>query len=302
MKLSGTMEDAIFGVGVGKIAGVLTNSENYCHENRLLWSVYRAKVISETSVIDVNQDPFQVIPVVKVVGMDVKFNEVLESLVPEENLVQIVGLYGTGGVGKTTLLQKVNNEFAKRKMFDVVIWIVVSNCLNFRSIQNKIGKKVGLQWSEGTETYERANDIFKGLKNRRFLLLLDDIWEGIDLETIGVSRNSIQFTGSKVVFSTRSEQVGGLMEADKRIKIECLEDDQDWSLFQQKVKQEALSCHPEVLEVAKKVSKECRGLPLALITIGRPMSSKTDLKQWQHALCTLQDAASQFSCTNCQVF
>ncbi|KAI3951333.1 hypothetical protein MKW92_031031 [Papaver armeniacum] len=240
-------------------------------------------------------DPFQEIPVVKVVGMDVKFNEVLESLVPEENLVQVVGLHGMGGVGKTTLLQKVNNEFTERKNFDVVIWVVVSKCLNLTSIQNQIGKKVGLSWSEGTETYERANDIFKRLKNRRFLLLLDDIWDGIDLETIGVSRNAIQLTGSKVVFSTRSEQVCGLMEADRKIKIECLDEDQAWSLFQQKVKQEALSCHPDVLEVAKKVAKECRGLPLALITIGRTMSSKTDLKQWQHALCTLQESASQYS-------
>ncbi|KAI3908406.1 hypothetical protein MKW92_030420 [Papaver armeniacum] len=283
----------------------------WCWGRKNCWSAYKlGKLVSRKQIVverlssegdfrDVTYrcepDPFQEIPVVKVVGMDVKFNEVLESLVPEENLVQVVGLHGMGGVGKTTLLQKVNNEFAERKIFDVVIWVVVSKCLNLRSIQNQIGKKVGLSWSEGTETYERANDIFKGLKNRRFLLLLDDIWDGIDLETIGVSRNAIQLTGSKVVFSTRSEQVCGLMEADRKIKIECLDEDQAWRLFQQKVKQEALSCHPDVLEVAKKVAKECRGLPLALITIGRTMSSKTDLKQWQHALCTLQESASQFS-------
>ncbi|KAI3977819.1 hypothetical protein MKX01_008254 [Papaver californicum] len=193
-------------------------------------------------------DPLQQIPVVKVMGMDAKFNEVMESLVPGENLVQVVGLYGMGGVGKTTLLQKVNNEFAERKKIDLVIWILVSKYLNIRT-----------------------NDIFQGLKNKRFLLLLDDIWEGIDLITIGVLRNAIQLTGSKVVFTTRSEQ--------------CLEEDQAWTL----------SCHPDVLEVAKKVARECRGLPLALITIGRTMSSKGSLQQWQHALYTLQESASQFS-------
>ncbi|KAI3941742.1 hypothetical protein MKW92_021599 [Papaver armeniacum] len=240
-------------------------------------------------------DPVQQIPTVEVMGMDSKFNEVLELLVKEGNDVGIVGLYGMGGVGKTTLLQKVNNEFAERKQFDLVIFVVVSKDLNIKSIQNQIGEKLGISWREETEIYKRGSDIFKMLQNKKALLLLDDIWEGIDLETIGVSKNTIQITESKIVFTTRSQQVCGFMEADKRIKIECLDEDQAWSLFKQKVKHQALSCHPDVPAVAKKVAKECRGLPLALIAIGRTMSSKTDLHQWQYALHTLQESASQFS-------
>ncbi|KAI3941744.1 hypothetical protein MKW92_021601 [Papaver armeniacum] len=241
-------------------------------------------------------DPHQQIPTIEVVGMDAKFNEVLESLVTEGNHMQIVGLYGMGGVGKTTLLHKVNNQFAGTELFDAVVFVVVSKDLNIKSIQNHIGKKLGLHWAEETETCERATDIFQAIKNKKFMLLLDDIWEGIDLEKIGVSKNTNQITGSKVVvFTTRNEQVCGFMEADKRIKIECLDEDQAWSLFQQKVKQEALSCHPDIPKIAKKVAKECRGLPLALIVIGRTMSSKTELQQWQHALHTLRGSASQFS-------
>ncbi|KAI3856109.1 hypothetical protein MKW92_042290 [Papaver armeniacum] len=238
-------------------------------------------------------DPLQQIPTVEVVGMDAKLIEVLES-VNDENDVRIVGLYGMGGVGKSTILNKINNEFAKRNQFNLVFRVVVSQDLNIKSIQNQIGRKLGISWSEETEIYERASDIFKLLKNKKFLLLLDDIWEEIRLETIGVSKNNLQITGSKVLFVTRDKKVCGFMEADRKIKIECLDEAQAWSLFQQKVKQEALSCHPDVPEVAKKVAKECGGLPLALITIGRTMSSKTDLQQWQHALHTLQESASHF--------
>ncbi|KAI3965233.1 hypothetical protein MKX01_008944 [Papaver californicum] len=201
-----------------------------------------------------------------------------------------------GGVGKTTLLQKVNNEFAEKKQFNLVTFVVVSKDLNIKSIQNQIGKKLGVSWpEEETPINDRAGYLSKVLKNKKFLLLLDDIWEGIDLETIGISKKAMKITGSKVVFTTRNNQVCGFMEADKRIEIECLDEDQAWSLFQQKVKQEALSCHPDVPEVAKKVAKECCGLPLALITIGRTMSSKTDIRQWHHALHTLRGSASQFS-------
>ncbi|KAI3965236.1 hypothetical protein MKX01_008947 [Papaver californicum] len=236
-------------------------------------------------------DPLQPIPTVEVIGMDSKFNEVLDSLVTEGNDVRTVGLYGMGGVGKTTLLQKVNNEFAESKHFDLVIFVVVSKDLNIKSIQNQIGEKLGISWREETEIYKRGSDILKVLQNKKSLLLLDDIWEGIDLETIGVSKNTIQITGSKIVFTTKEYDCLG----DKRLKIHCLGENQAWSLFQQKVKQQALSCHPDVPEVARKIAKECRGLPLAIIAIGRTMSSKTDLQQWQYALHTLHESASQFS-------
>ncbi|KAI3994251.1 hypothetical protein MKX01_012508 [Papaver californicum] len=214
-------------------------------------------------------DPLQQIPTVEVVGMDAEFNEVLEYLITDINNVGIIGLYGMGGVGKTTLIQKVNNECVERKQFDVVIFAVVSKNLNLKSIQNLIGTKLGVSWTEETQIYDRANHIFKLLKYKKILLLLDD--------------NTVQITGSKIAFTTRDKQVCGFMEADKRIKIGC------------KVKQEALSCHPDVHQVARNVAKECRGLPLALIAIGRTMSSKTDLHQWQHALHTPQESASHFS-------
>ncbi|KAI3962215.1 hypothetical protein MKX01_030765 [Papaver californicum] len=220
-------------------------------------------------------DPLQQIPTVEVIGMDLKF-KVVDSLVTEGDHVRIIGLYGMGGVGKTTLLQKVNNEFAEKEQFDLVIFVVVSKDLNRKSIQNQMGKRVGVSWpEEETPLNDRAANLFKVLRN--------------------LSKNAMEITGSKIVFTTRNNKVCGDMEADKRIEIGCLDEDQAWSLFQQKVKQEALSCHPDVAEVAKKVAKECRGLPLALITIGRTMSSKTDIRQWQHALHTLQGSASQFS-------
>ncbi|KAI3856107.1 hypothetical protein MKW92_042288 [Papaver armeniacum] len=283
----------------------------WCWGRKNCWSAYRLGRLVFRKQIDVESlsregvfqdvtyrcepDPLQHIPTVEVVGMDAKFNEVVKSLVTEGNDVRVVGLYGMGGVGKTTLLRKVNNEFTERKQFDLVIFVEVYKNLNIKRIQTQIGEKLGISWKEETEIYKRGSDIFKVLQKKKFLLLLDDIWEGFNLDTIGVSKDAFQIKQSKVVFTTRDKKVCGFMDAEKKIRIECLEEDQAWSLFEQKVGQEALSCHSDVPEVAKKIAKECRGLPLALITIGCTMSSKTDLHQWQHALHTLQESASQFS-------
>ena len=64
-------------------------------------------------------------PLEKTIGLDFMFAKIWKWL--EDEKVGIIGLYGMGGVGKTTLLKRINNEFLKTKLgFDVVIWVVVS--------------------------------------------------------------------------------------------------------------------------------------------------------------------------------
>ncbi|MFQ6644346.1 hypothetical protein Gotur_018600, partial [Gossypium turneri] len=74
------------------------------------------------------------------------------------------------------------------------------------------------------------------------------------------------------------------MEAQKKIKVEFLEPQKAWELFQDKVGDEALNSHPDTPNLAKQVAERCGGLPLALITIGRAMACKTTLEDWKYAI------------------
>ncbi|KAL9460180.1 hypothetical protein AB3S75_003394 [Citrus x aurantiifolia] len=147
-----------------------------------------------------------------VVGLQSQLERVWRCLVQEP--AGIVGVYGMGGVGKTTLLTQINNKFLESPTnFNYVIWVVVSKDLRFENIQETIGEKIGLlndAW-KSRRIEQKALDIFRNLKDKKFVLLLDDIWDRVDLTKVGVPLPGPLYNGSKVVFTTRSEEVCGLM-------------------------------------------------------------------------------------------
>ncbi|XP_058010156.1 probable disease resistance protein At5g63020 [Hevea brasiliensis] len=78
------------------------------------------------------------------------------------------------------------------------------------------------------------------------------------------------------------------MEAEKMIKVEPLAWEEAWALFQKKVG----DIDFDIVPLAQDVAKECSGLPIALITIGRAMASKITKEEWEHALEVLRSPAS----------
>nr|CAN80410.1 hypothetical protein VITISV_018933 [Vitis vinifera] len=241
-------------------------------------------------------------PMGKTVGLDLMFEKVRRCL--EDEQVRSIGLYGIGGAGKTTLLRKINNEyFGTRNDFDVVIWIVVSKPINIGNIQDVILNKLPTpehKWKNRSKE-EKAAEICKLLKAKNFVILLDDMWERLDLFEVGIPHLGDQ-TKSKVVLTTRSERVCDEMEVRKRMRVKCLTPDEAFSLFRYKVGENILNSHPEIKRLAKIVVEECKGLPLALIVIGRSMASRKTPREWEQAIQVLKSYPAEFSGMGDQVF
>ena len=74
------------------------------------------------------------------------------------------------------------------------------------------------------------------------------------------------------------------MEVHERMRVGCLTPGEAFSLFCDKVGENILNSHPDIKRLAKIVVEECKGLPLALIVIGRSMASRKTPREWEQAL------------------
>ncbi|KAG2268410.1 hypothetical protein Bca52824_062965 [Brassica carinata] len=232
-----------------------------------------------------------------VVGTKAMAEKVRSSLMEDE--VGTLGLYGMGGVGKTTLLSQINNSFVHTENdFDVVIWVVVSKDQKTESIQETILRRLGRygeEWKHLKED-EKALEIKQMLKGKRYMLLLDDIWSKVDIQRIGVP-SPTRMNRCKVVFTTRSKEVCSEMRVDVEMEVKCLASDEAWELFRMRVGDVTLESHPDIPEVARIIAQKCYGLPLALNVIGETMSSRKTIQEWSHAQNVLTSFAADFSCT-----
>ncbi|KAI9081562.1 hypothetical protein K1719_036448 [Acacia pycnantha] len=125
-------------------------------------------------------------PCGEMVGLDLMFDKVWRNI--EDTNIGIIGLYGMGEVGKTTFLKEITNELVKRSGF-YIVWVVVSKCPNLDSIMECIRTTERIEddiWNHCSNQDGKAAKIYEVLKKKKFVLLLDDIWDVLGLEKVGV--------------------------------------------------------------------------------------------------------------------
>ncbi|KAE8674457.1 hypothetical protein F3Y22_tig00111754pilonHSYRG00065 [Hibiscus syriacus] len=229
-------------------------------------------------VVDNPQWIGQVLSTTSLSGEAVKvcIEEIWHCLMDDE--VPKIGVWGMGGVGKTSIMKVINNQLLKETgKFDIVIWITVSKEMNVAKLQKDIASKIGVEFSGDEDETTRAGRLFGTLSQKsRFVMILDDLWEKVPLERIGIPDPS---NGSKLVLTTRSadvcRQVGCRM-----IKVKPLTEEEAWKLFLEKAGCDIRGVEP----IARSVSKHCAGLPLGVITIASCMKGIDDISEWRNAL------------------
>ncbi|XP_016652587.1 PREDICTED: probable disease resistance protein At4g27220, partial [Prunus mume] len=213
-------------------------------------------------------------------------NDVLIALRNEKS--RIIGICGMGGVGKTTMVREIR-EIIKRlegtnKLFDEVVLATVSATINIKTIQTEIAESLGMKFIEESQSI-RAERLHERIKQEKILIILDDVWSELKLKDVGIpvgvgpTTNQVH-EGCKILLTSRNEEVCKTMGCkDNIFRVQALNKEEAWELFKATVGESLDNNNPHLLHVAKMIADECKGLPIAIITIGKTLVS-IDKNEW----------------------
>ncbi|XP_052725041.1 disease resistance protein At4g27190-like [Vigna angularis] len=211
------------------------------------------------------------------------FEQLLDAVKNKD--VSMIGLYGMGGCGKTTLAMEIRKFVEAEHLFEKVLFVPVSSTVEVRRIQEKIASSLQFEFPE-TEEMQRAQRLYLRLiQEKNIFIILDDVWEKLDFGRIGIP-SSEHHKGCKILITTRSEAVCTLMDCQRKIYLPILTDEEAWTLFQNKALiTEATS--DTLKKMGRLISNECKGLPAAIAAVACSLKGKAETV-WSDALNKLR--------------
>ncbi|TVU04749.1 hypothetical protein EJB05_47882, partial [Eragrostis curvula] len=205
----------------------------------------------------------------------------------DQRQVQVLPIIGMGGLGKTTLAKMVYNNPRVQKHFEMQMWCCVSENFEANAVVRSV---IELATNETCDLRDNI-ELLRGrlqevIGRKRFLLILDDVWNEEqhkweeDLKPLLCS--SIGGSGSMIVVTSQSRQVASIMGTLPPHELQILSADDSWELFSKKAFiNKGVQEQTKLVSIGKRIVRKCKGLPLALKTMGGLMSSKQLVQEWE---------------------
>ncbi|KAG5514361.1 hypothetical protein RHGRI_035687 [Rhododendron griersonianum] len=228
------------------------------------------------------------------VGMESRLQELNVLLRMESSNVRIIGIWGIGGIGKTTIAMKQFNVI--RHMFEGSSFLA-----NVAETSKQPNGLVCLQeqllldlCSNGTHNIRNSYEGIEVIKRRAFcrkvLLVLDDVDNVQQLKALAIDQDSFRFgpfgTGSRIIITTRDVSLLNLLKVDEIYAAKELNRSESVQLLSWHAFKED---HPKgnYLDLSDQVMAYAGGLPLALEVLGSFLYGKS-IHEWKSAISKLK--------------
>ncbi|KAK9942168.1 hypothetical protein M0R45_007849 [Rubus argutus] len=228
------------------------------------------------------------------IGIDSRVRDInnLLGVGENQNDVRMVGIWGNGGIGKTTVAKAVYNSNAHK--FEGSCFVA-----NVGEISKVPGGLVQLQKTvlsetlkamgkdlEVTNVYEGISMIKRRLRDKRVLLILDEVNQLDQLNTLAGGSDWFG-CGSRIIITSRDKHLLMAHQVDPIYEVKGLDHGEALQLFSWNAFPKS-SLSSDYEELANKVVHYAQGLPLALILLGSLLCGR-HLDQWRTVLSVLDN-------------
>lgn len=234
------------------------------------------------------------------IGIEQARNELVQILCKGGNQLKVLSVVGFGGLGKTTLSKSVYDKL--KTQFDCTAFVPISRNPNMKDVFMQILYDLDNQRCSDNSAMDEShliNEIRNFLQTKRYLIVIDDLWDEKNWDIISLSLPSND-RGSRVITTTRVNKIAECCSKCKDLiyEIRPLGYQNSKRLFLKRCFGSEVSCHDALAEVDEFL-KICGGMPLAIVSIASaisPSSARKIKELCQVMMTSLHSARRHLDC------